>query len=256
MSQQPATQQDVWLKIEATLCESECRAIAGQYSAAVMHEINNPLEAISNLAYLVGLEAADCEKVRAYAALLETELAEVVRIARQTLSFHKPSDARMPVDLVVVTESALRVHQGKIAAKQIHLVKDLTHEATIEIHPGQMLQVISNLVANAVDALHSHGTLCLRVRKHSREVHLTIADDGHGIPDQILSRVFEPFFTTKRENGTGLGLAISKSIVEGHQGRIRTRSTTRNGRSGTAFRISLPLGKHNSAMATGRGPSN
>lgn len=240
MSQHLPSQQNLWLTIQETLRESECRAIAGQYSAAVMHEINNPLEAISNLTYLVGLEAADCEKVRAYAALLEKELAEVVRIARQTLSFHKPSEARIPVDLVLVTESALRVHQHKIAAKQIHLVKDLTQEATIRIHPGQMLQVISNLVTNAVDALDSRGTLFLRVRKHDREVHLTIADDGHGIPERLLERIFEPFFTTKRENGTGLGLAISKSIVEGHQGRIKTRSTTRNGRSGTAFRISLP----------------
>ncbi len=250
MGRRTKIENELWLQIEETVRESEWRAIAGQYSAAVMHEINNPLEAISNLAYLVRLEADDCEKVRAYAALLESELAAVVRIARQTLSFHKPSEARILVDPVVLIESALRVHERKIAAKEIHLVRDLAQEAGIVIHPGQMLQVISNLVANAVDALEARGTLCLRIRKCEREVHLTVADDGHGIPDQLLERIFEPFFTTKTENGTGLGLTVSKTIVEGHHGRIRTRSTTRHGRSGTAFRISLPREGHLPAQAS------
>jgi signal transduction histidine kinase len=237
----PITKQKLWLEIKQSLRESESRAAAGQYSAAIMHEINNPLESISNLAYLVHQEADNAAKVREYISLLESELANLIRIARQTLSFHRPSTARLPTDIVTVAESALRVHERRIADKQIHLVTDLAPDSVVKVHPGEILQVLSNLVGNAVDALPDNGTLCLRVRKSINEVHVTIADDGHGIPKVMLKKVFDPFFTTKKEHGTGLGLAISKTIVEGHLGRITIRSSTRRGHSGTAFRVSLPI---------------
>lgn len=236
-----ATREELWRDFEHTLRDSESRATAGQFSAAIMHEINGPLEAISNLNYLIHIEAEDPPKVREYSGLLETELANVIRIAKQTLSFYKPADVRTPVDLVLVAESALRVHERKISAKGIHLVKDLSPEVVLKVHPGEMLQVLSNLVGNALDALPDHGTLSLRIRKSGRAVNVVVADDGHGIPHHLLNKVFDPFFTTKKERGTGLGLAISKSIVEGHQGRILARSSTREGRCGTAFRISLPI---------------
>jgi len=147
-----------------------------------------------------------------------------LRIARQTLSFYRPSDVRLPVNLVEVAESALRVHERRITAKKVHLVKDLADEVRIEVHPGEMLQVFSNLLANALDALPDEGALHLRFRKRDDQVHATIADDGSGIPQEIFTKVFDPFFTTKKEKGTGLGLPISKSIVEGHKGRIKVRS--------------------------------
>jgi signal transduction histidine kinase len=234
-------EEELCLELKQALRESESHAAAGQFSAAIMHEINNPLESISNLTYLIHLEADDSSKVREYISLLETELANVIRIARQTLSFHRPSSARLPTDIVTVAQSALRVHERRIADKQIHLLTDLAPDSVVKIHPGEMLQVFTNLVGNAVDALPDKGTLYLRVRKCAHEVHVTIADDGHGIPEIMLNKVFDPFFTTKIENGTGLGLAISRTIVEGHRGRITTRSSTRHGRSGTAFRVSLPI---------------
>jgi signal transduction histidine kinase len=237
------TNQGLWVDIEQVLRESESRAVAGQFSAAIMHEINNPLETISNLAYLVEREVDSPAKVREYIALLQAEVANVIRIARQTLSFYKPSDVRLPVDLVEVAESALRVHERRIAAKKVNLVKDLGEEVRIEVHPGEMLQVFSNLLGNALDALPDKGTLHLRFRKRDDQVHATIADNGSGIPQEIFSKVFDPFFTTKKEKGTGLGLPISKSIIEGHKGRIKLRSCTRPDRSGTAFCISLPLNR-------------
>jgi len=142
----PATEQGVWVEIEQVLRESESRAIAGQFSAAIMHEINNPLETISNLAYLMEGEAGNPVKMREYIASLQGEVANVIRIARQTLSFYTPSDVRLPVDLVEVAESALRVHERRIAAKKVRLVKDLADEVRIEVHPGEMLQVFSNLL--------------------------------------------------------------------------------------------------------------
>lgn len=237
----PITKQKLWIEIKESLRESESRAAAGQYSAAIMHEINNPLEAISNLAYLVHQEADNADKVREYVSLLESELSNLIRIARQTLSFHRPPTARLPTDIVTVAEAALRVHERRIADKQIHIVTNLAPDSVVKAHPGEILQVLSNLVGNAVDALPDNGTLCLRVRKCAHEIHVTVADDGHGIPKVMLNKVFDPFFTTKKENGTGLGLAISKTIVEGHRGRITIRSSTRRGHSGTAFRVSLPI---------------
>ena len=236
-----ASRKELWLELQQALRNSERRAVAGQFSATIMHEINNPLEAISNLTFLIQREAANAAKVREYSSLLEGELANVIRIAKLTLSFHKPSNTRSKTNLVEVAESALRVHEQKINTKGIHLVKDLAQEASLETHPGEMLQVLSNLIGNAVDALDDNGTLSISVRKSALAVHVTITDNGHGIPNDLLEQVFDPFFTTKGDQGTGLGLAISKSIIEGHQGKISTHSSTRTGQSGTVFHISLPI---------------
>jgi signal transduction histidine kinase len=103
-----------------------------------------------------------------------------------------------------------------------------------------LLQGISNLIVNALDALPTDGTLFLRLRKCYGKVHFLIADNGHGIPNDDLGRIFQPFFTTRGDVGTGLGLSLTKRIVERHQGEIHVRSSVRPGKSGTAFRISVP----------------
>lgn len=223
------------------LRRSQSIVAAGQFAAAIMHDINNPLEAASNLAYLVDREAENPVKVREFIHLLEEQLANVTQIAQQTLSFYKSSAPPRATDLVGVTQAALRVHEYKISAKQLRLVKLLPDDAIVKAHPGEILQVLSNLIANALDALPKNGALSIRIRKYKEEAHVTVIDNGHGIPEPLLAKVFEPFFTTKQERGTGLGLAISKSIIERHHGRLKARSCTRQGRSGTAFRISLPL---------------
>jgi len=233
-----------WSEAEAALLKSKTQATAGQFAVAVMHEINNPLEAISNLTYLINRRVDDPANVRKYVDMLEEQLAQVRRIARQTLKFYRQSDPE-PVDLVGLVEAALRVHEYKIAAKRLLLLKDLRKEATALAHPGDMLQVVSNLIINALDALPEEGTLYLRVRQCKDEVHMTVADNGHGIPQATAKRIFEPFYTTKKERGTGLGLAISRAIIERHKGRIRLRSSVRKKSSGTVFRISLPA--HRSA---------
>jgi signal transduction histidine kinase len=230
-----------WLQLKEALSKLQTLAAAGQFAASVMHEINNPLEAISNLTYLANSHADDPGKVREYTHLIGEQLTNVLQIANQTLGYYRPTNALETVDVVTVVEAALRVHQRKISAKKVRLLKHLPGKATVRVHAGEMLQVISNLVENALDALPENGTLCLRVRRGRQDLHLIVADDGHGIPSTVLPKVFDPFFTTKMEEGTGLGLAISKTIVERHRGKIRTRSSIRPGRSGTAFRITLPL---------------
>ena len=230
-----------WREIEGALLRSQTVAAAGQYAAAIMHEINNPLETICNLSYLLKLQADDPARVREYSGQIAEQLTTVIRIAHRTLSFYRPPDTKEAIDLAALAEAALRVHQQKLATKHAKLLKDIPADAVVIGHAGELLQVLSNLLSNSIDALSPNGRLAIRVRKSRGEVHLTIADDGHGIPEVIRQRVFEPFFTTKKEHGTGLGLAISKAIVERHKGRIRARSSVRSGMSGTAFRVSLPL---------------
>lgn len=229
------------LEFQEALRESQTLALAGQFSAATIHEINGPLEVIANLNYLLRINAEDSVRVRDYCRLVDEQLRILAGITRQTLSYCRSGAAAEATEVAPLVEAAVRVHYHKIAAKEIHLVKSLPGDIVFDAQPGAMLQVISNLIANALEALPSKGTLSLRARSSDNEVHIVVADDGHGIPPAIEGRIFEPFFSTKKAHGTGLGLAITKSIVERHCGRIRARTSTRSGRSGTAFRISLPL---------------
>jgi signal transduction histidine kinase len=233
--------QTKWIGIRETLRQSQSLAVAGQFAATVMHEINNPLEAISNLNYLLQGDVHNPELVLRYSQQIDEQLAVLTRIARQTLSFYRPGEEKSPVAAASLAEAALRIHRKNIAAKHIHLHIRLANDVTMDVHPGEMLQVISNLISNAVDALPIEGALYVRGRRSCRGVSILVADAGPGIPDSVVHKIFDPFFTTKRDKGTGLGLAISKAIIEKHQGQIRTRSSTRPGRTGTAFRISLPL---------------
>ena len=230
-----------WPEVEEALRKTRSLASAGRYAAIVVHDINNPLEAATNLAYLLKEDADDPTKVRKYALLLEEQLAIVAGIARRTLEYHRLPDGMKSLNLTEVANAAIRVHEHKIAAKAVTLQKALPEEVFVTANAGELLQVLTNLLANALDAVPAKGTLSVKIRKSQHEAHVLVVDNGHGIPESLLAKVFDPFFTTKQDTGTGLGLAISKSIVERHSGRIRARSCVRPGRSGTAFRISLPL---------------
>jgi signal transduction histidine kinase len=233
---------DIWNEMNETLQRSQGMAVAGQFAVSIMHEINNPLEAVCNLNFLLGADPQNTERAREYSRLMEEQLKAITSIAQRTLNFYRSIDTVEETAIAAVADAALRVHQKKILMKRIALYKSLASDAMATVHAGELLQVLSNLIANAVDALPENGRLHLRIRRRREEVHITIADDGHGIPEAVHERIFDPFFTTKKERGTGLGLAISKAIVEKHKGRIRSRSSVRSGRSGTAFRIILPAG--------------
>jgi signal transduction histidine kinase len=223
------------------LRKSEQRATAGRLALEVMHEINNPLEALGHLTYLASEDADNPGNVRKYMALAEEQMANLLRISRHTLGFAQQSQNLKKVNLVGVAEAAIRIHQRAIREKRIHLVKDLSEAIEAEVYTGELLQVVSNLIVNALDALPTEGILRLRLRKRQNEVDILIADNGHGIPLEQSSAVFQPFFTTKAEHGTGLGLSLTKRIIERHKGRIRLRSSVRPGKSGTVFKISLPI---------------
>ncbi len=216
------------------------RSTAGQLALELMHEIRNPLEALGHLTYLASEEADEPDKVRKYMRLAEEQVAVLNRIASQTLGFARGSLVPSSTNLVELAEAALRIHRRTIDAKKIHLIKNLPSEVLAEVHSGQMLQALSNLIVNALEALPEDGTLSLRLRKRKDAVHVIVADNGHGIHPDDLSRLGKPFFTTKGSAGNGLGLALSRRIIEEHKGRMQIRSSIRPGRTGTVFKISLP----------------
>ena len=222
------------------LRKAEERALIGQFALEVMHEIRNPLEALGYLTHLAEEQADDPGKVREYLAEAKEQMATVHQIAGQTLGFARDVPSLKTKDMSALVEAAVRVNHRRLGSQGVTLMRDLPEGINAEVKSSEILQALSNLIGNALDALPAKGTISLRLRKRSSGVQILIADNGHGIPAEHLSRLFEPFFTTKGDRGTGLGLALTKKIVERHGGRICVRSSVVSQRSGTTFRISLP----------------
>jgi signal transduction histidine kinase len=228
--------------LESALRRSEKLAMAGRFAASVMHEINNPSQAIADLVYLLAKEADQPSLVRARAAQIEEQLVRIQYIARQTLSFFRDTPQMQPRDLVPLVETALRYHSALLEEKRIQIRKELPDMLVGSIYPGEFLQLVSNLVRNSAEALPDGGMLCLRLRRSGTNGRLTIADNGRGIPQRLRPRLFEAFQSDKAEGGNGLGLWICKTIVERHRGQIHWRSSTEGGAHGTTFSVLIPLG--------------
>jgi signal transduction histidine kinase len=147
------------------------------------------------------------------------------------------------IDFVAVVHAAVTVHQRIASDKRIEITKDLPESIMGSAHPGQMLQVMSNLMANALEALPKDGAFSLRLRKRGDSIHFVISDNGVGIGQEHVKKIFDPFFSTKGAKGTGLRLALSKRIIERHGGKIRFRTSVRPGKSGTTFKFTLPTNR-------------
>ncbi|HUR36236.1 MAG TPA: PAS domain S-box protein [Terriglobales bacterium] len=228
---------------ERALRTTERLAAVGRLAATVAHEINNPLEAVTNLVYLAkgGTVRAD---IREFLTHAEEELERIAQLTKQTLGFYRETKGVASIRMGDVLGSFISVFAPRAKNKDITLQTEVRADVVIEAVPGEIRQLIGNLVANSIDAVAPGGRVTIRVSAARRGgepgVRLTVADDGHGIPDNVRSHLFQPFFTTKRDVGTGLGLWVCKSIVEKHQGLIRLRTSTTFGRSGTVFSIVLP----------------
>ncbi len=228
---------------EEALRRSEKLAAVGQLASSIAHEINNPLEAVLNLVYLVR-HAADLDEARSYAILAESELVRVADIALQTLRFHSKQTTATPVDLEDTTSAILRLYASRFPARKIAVAHRVRPTPPVLLLEGDIRQVLNNLIRNAYDAMPQGGDLHLRLRparcmKSGVDgVRVSVADTGTGFLPAMRGHVFEPFHTTKEVTGTGLGLWISKGIIDKHHGRIQMRS--REG-VGTVFSIWLPL---------------
>lgn len=232
------------LRTEEALRRNEKLVTAGRLTAAIAHEINNPLEALTNLIYLARHDPA---RTGQHLQMAEGEIHRIADLAQQTLGFvREVSDAR-PLNVTSTLEEVLRLYAPKLSAKKIQTTRQFDQRCEIWGFSGELRQLFSNLIVNASEAVTEGGHLWLRVccaREWSQDqregVRVVVADNGSGIASRDLPRVFEPFYTTKGERGTGLGLWLSEGIVRKHQGLIRVRSCTRPGQSGTVFSVFLP----------------
>jgi two-component system, chemotaxis family, CheB/CheR fusion protein len=233
---------------EAALIKSEKVAAAGRLAGTLAHEINNPLQAVANLVTIWAGSPGLDEQGRVYAAMAESELRRLSHLTQQSLSFYRESTVPIPVNLEETIDTVLSIYEKRIEAKGIHLTRRYrSGGATIRTYPGEIRQVFSTLLLNAMEAVDAGGTIDVRVREAFqgqnsavRGVRLTISDNGIGISAPNISRIFEPFFTTKGENGTGLGLWVASGIIDRSGGSILTRSSVHPSKHGTCFSIFLP----------------
>lgn len=235
------------------LMQTEKLAVAGRLAASIAHEINNPLEAVINLLYLLTESELD-DQQRVFAQTMQSELGRIAQIATHTLRFHRQSTRATETFAKDLLKTVLALHAGKIRNASIDLIE--RYRATIPVtgFEGELRQVLANLIGNAIDAMHGASgprTLTLRTRCATRianaeqGVLITIADTGEGMSAETLARIFDAFFTTKLETGTGLGLWVSHEIVVKHRGTLRVRSSQNPARIGTVFQLFLPSSQPN-----------
>lgn len=235
-------------KAESALVQSEKLAAVGRLASSISHEINNPLEAITNLLYLISQSNELPQDLKIYVHMAQSELSRVSQIATQTLRFHRQAAKPTWVSPGELIDAVLNLYHGRLTNSGIKVQSSYATETRVLCFENDIRQVLNNLIANAIDAMRNGGHLLMRAHdsvQHTsgrRGVRLTIADTGHGIPEAVRSRLFEPFYTTKGLNGTGLGLWISESIVKRHKGRLTVRSTQHPIHHGTAFSLFLPGG--------------
>ncbi|HEY4010837.1 MAG TPA: MEDS domain-containing protein [Acidobacteriaceae bacterium] len=227
------------------LRRSERLAAAGQMASAMAHEINNPLEAIVNLWYLLGCEKLSPEG-RGYFEMIGSELHRVSYIAKQTLEFYRAGAKADRIPLSSLVEEVTGLISSRAQAQGTAI--DVQHRAVLSVRgiELELRRLFENLIVNALEAGASRVRIRVSPGRDSkrparRGVRIAIADDGCGIAPDLAAKVFEPFFSTKKEKGTGLGLWVSKGIVQKHEGSIVMRSSTRRGHSGTVFSIFLPV---------------
>jgi PAS domain S-box-containing protein len=231
-------------RTEEALRRNERLATAGRLTAAIAHEIRNPLEALINLVYLARRDAAGRDE---YLRLAEQEIGRLDSIAQQALGFVRETTAPEQLNPAKLIDEVLQLYMRKLQQNNITIEKHTEDGLGILGFPGELRQLFSNLILNAMESMKDGGRLRIRV-VHAHEwageqregVRVTVADTGSGISDHSLPHIFEPFFTTKKETGTGLGLWLAYGIVQKHSGWMRVTSRTIPGSSGTVFMVFLP----------------
>ena len=233
---------------EEAMLRAEKLAVAGRLAASVAHEINNPLEAVANLLYLITFaETASVAQEWAQQAL--DELMRVSLITQQTLKFHRQAGAPQTTRLSEVLQAIMALFRGRMRSAQIDVqLRVKGEEASIECMPGEVQQIFANLISNAIDAMPRGGRLVIRIRpshnwcdRKVEGMRVTLCDSGTGMDRATMHRIFEPFFTTKAETGTGLGMWVVAQLVERHCGQVRVWSMQRAESGATAITVFLPL---------------
>ena len=229
------------------LVESEKLAAVGRLAASISHEINNPLESITNLLYLARQDKDLCPETRDYLATAASELMRAAHITQQSLRFHRQSTRPQCIGAAELLAPVLAIYAGRLNNSHVELQTDYRDDTAVLCREGEVRQVLSNLVSNAIDAMRLGGVL--RICSH-RAVHprtgdpglaILLSDTGHGMPAEVARQIFQAFYSTKGINGTGLGLWISADIMHKHKGSLQVRSNPAPSHAGTTFRLFLPL---------------
>jgi len=233
---------------DEALLRAEKLAVAGRLAASVAHEINNPMEAVANMLYLISMTDS-VEEARTQASSALEELMRIALVAQSTLKFHRETGSPKATLLSEIMDSVLTMFRGKLRSMEIAVDLKAERERQIHCMLSETQQIFANLIANAIEAMERNDRLSIRIRpsrdwrqRSTPGMRVTICDTGGGIDRATVRRIFEPFFTTKTETGTGLGLWVVAQLLERHKGSVRVWSSQRPGASGTAFSVFLPFG--------------
>jgi PAS domain S-box-containing protein len=229
------------LRLQKAIIQSEKLAATGRMAAAIAHEINNPLEAVTNLAYLLSTDDTLGDRAKYYSKLLLEEISRISDVAKQSLGFFRDTKKPGQFDLCELLDSALSLYRPTLDKKGISLTRDFVGSCRVQGAAAEMRQVFANMIRNAIEATSPGGKIKVRVRTTRTGMRrILIADNGHGISPETKRHLFQPFVTSKGTAGNGLGLWVSEGIIRKHGGRISVRTCDVPGRSGTVFAILLP----------------
>lgn len=246
-------------RVADVLRENQKLITLGRLTASIAHEINNPLESITNLLYLI--EQDSPENAPEYLRLAQRELNRVVQISKQTLTFSRETSTPVRVEMSELIEEVLSLYAHRISEKNVSIVRQYDTREEVLLLPGEMRQVLSNLIANAVDATAPGGRIVIRIRDTrywsvqgaERGIRFSIGDNGTGISSEVRSLLGHPFFTTKGQSGTGLGLWVTQSVLGRYGSGLQIRSSVGPVKHGTVFSFVLPLGLRPIKVISGSG---
>jgi PAS domain S-box-containing protein len=230
---------------ESALIQSEKLAAVGRLASSIAHEINNPLESVMNLIYLARQYAVSPDAQK-FLDTADQEIRRVAIIANQTLRFHKQPSNPQHISSSELFATVLGIYEAKLRNAGVKITTRFRADRPVLCFEGDIRQILNNLVSNAIDAMQSGGRLLVGSREGTdwrtgrKGLVITVADTGAGMDAKVLQSIFDPFFTTKGIGGTGLGLWVSLEIAERHRGRLKVRSSRREGKSGTVFTLFLP----------------
>lgn len=217
-------------RTQQALISNEKLAVAGRLAASIAHEIHNPLDAVSNMLYLMSAGSTPEESAQ-FVAMAQQEIARVTQISRSMLSLYRESTAPVPVSIREILEGTLVLLDHLIVEHRSAVSVSFSGDLTVSGFPAELRQVFTNLVVNAIEAAGDEGRIVIEAthlsagtdgtgERHEDGVLVEILDNGPGITETTSSSLFQPFFSTKGEQGTGLGLWVSRGIIRKHGGSI------------------------------------
>jgi PAS domain S-box-containing protein len=228
-------------RAEAGLLQSEKLAAMGRLASTVAHEINNPLESVTNLLYLAHTDQSLSSETRNYLATAELELARLGEITRLTLGFVRTTATRGDLEIASVVEDVLSIFRHRLDSKGIAVERVFTPGVQVHMAAHELRQILTNLISNASDAVSGPSSrVRVTIGRESDKAILSVEDNGAGIPAAALPRIFDPFFTTKQDVGTGIGLWVTRELVESNGGRISVESGAQPDGMKTRFRVTFP----------------